>query len=63
MLKKIGTVCTLLTLATVLIAVGCGKGKKNENKGATMAPNRNTFRRATRVRSPERLATTARQAS
>src|SRR6266487_731955 len=34
MLKKIGTVCTLLTLATVLIAVGCGKGSKNKNESA-----------------------------
>lgn len=33
MLKKIGTVCTLLTLATVLIAVGCGKKATNQNKG------------------------------
>jgi hypothetical protein len=30
MLKKVGTVCALLALATVLIAVGCGKGK-NKN--------------------------------
>jgi plastocyanin len=28
MLKKIGTVCVMLTLATLLIAVGCGKKKK-----------------------------------
>jgi hypothetical protein len=34
MLKKIGVVCTLLTLATVLIAVGCGHGSKNKNAGA-----------------------------
>lgn len=33
MLKRIGTVSAVLTLATVLIAIGCGKGSKNQNKG------------------------------
>lgn len=33
MIKKIGTVCVLLTLATILMAVGCSKGDKNKNKG------------------------------
>lgn len=33
MLKKLGSISALLILATVLVAVGCGKGgKKNENK-------------------------------
>ena len=32
MLKKIGIVSAMLALATVLLAVGCGKGGKNKNK-------------------------------
>lgn len=32
MIKRIGTVCVMLSLATILIAVGCGKGSKNKNK-------------------------------
>src|SRR5690349_459444 len=32
MLKRIGIVCVMLMSATILIAVGCGKGsKKNQN--------------------------------
>ena len=35
MLKRIATVCVLVTLATILFAVGCGhkKGASNENEG------------------------------
>ena len=36
MLKKIGTVCALLTLATIVVAVGCkGKGKSANVEGGT----------------------------
>lgn len=34
MLKRMGTVCLMVTLGTILLAVGCGKSKsKNESKG------------------------------
>jgi plastocyanin len=35
MLKKIGTVCVMLTLATILISIGCRKGNTNKNAEAT----------------------------
>ena len=33
MLKRIGTLCVMLTLATLVIVIGCGKGAKNKNEG------------------------------
>src|SRR2546422_9809963 len=32
MLKRIGTVCVALTIATLMLAVGCGKGNKNKSE-------------------------------
>jgi len=31
MLKRIGTLCVMMTLATLIIVVGCGKGARNKN--------------------------------
>src|SRR5437870_2206424 len=32
MLKRIGTVCVALTIATLMLSVGCGKGNKNKSE-------------------------------
>src|SRR5713226_1214665 len=37
MLKKIGTLCVMLTLATLLIVAGCGGGKNKNKDGGTPA--------------------------